>query len=180
MRSKHTDEQLAWLRGHLPKYEQKTSGATRGDAKKFALDCAHAYIQLWGLPKNANGEVEKESVVKEQIYTWFKNSCARGKDARLKHQQKKALAHSVQTVGMPGYPPPPGMMMPGGVAGKSLAFRSDLLDFLMTRVRFAQSILQRTRLHTMPRTPHSRTTVTTRPHSPHTTITRTTTMTGAG
>lgn len=65
MRSKHTEEQLAWLKNHLPKYEQKTSGATRGDAKKFALDCAQTYIQLWGLPKTANGDDEKESVVKE-------------------------------------------------------------------------------------------------------------------
>lgn len=40
MRSKHTDEQLAWLKGHLPKYEQKTSGATRGDAKKVCILCA--------------------------------------------------------------------------------------------------------------------------------------------
>lgn len=65
MRSKHSEEQLAWLKNHLPKYEQKTSGATRGDAKKFALDCAQTYIQLWGLPKGANGDEEKESVVKE-------------------------------------------------------------------------------------------------------------------
>ena len=65
MRSKHSEEQLAWLKTHLPKYEQKTSGATRGDAKKFALDCAAMYIQLWGLPKTATGEPEKESVVKE-------------------------------------------------------------------------------------------------------------------
>lgn len=60
MKSKHTDEQLGWLRNHLADYETRASGNVRGDAKKFALEMASKYIEKWGVP-----EGEKETTVRE-------------------------------------------------------------------------------------------------------------------
>jgi hypothetical protein len=60
MKSKHTDEQLAWLRSHLSEYENRAGGNVRGDAKKFALEKAVKYIDKWGVP-----EGEKETTMKE-------------------------------------------------------------------------------------------------------------------
>ncbi|KZS98249.1 hypothetical protein SISNIDRAFT_448436 [Sistotremastrum niveocremeum HHB9708] len=88
MKSKHTEEQLAWLRSHLPEYENRATAAVRGDAKGFALKCAEEYIAKWGL--GTGPDEEKESQVKERIYTWFKNTSARGKEARRKHAQFKS------------------------------------------------------------------------------------------
>lgn len=64
MKSKHTDEQLAWLRSHLAEYETRAAGNVRGDAKKFALDKAAKYMEKWGLPDG-----EKENTTKE-VGTW--------------------------------------------------------------------------------------------------------------
>jgi len=80
------DEQLGWLRSHLADYETRASGNVRGDAKKFALEMASKYIEKWGVP-----EGEKETTVREQIYTWFKNTSARGKEARKRHQLMKSM-----------------------------------------------------------------------------------------
>lgn len=63
MKSKHTEEQLAWLRSHLPEYENRATAAVRGDAKGFALKCAEEYIAKWGL--GTGPDEEKESQVKE-------------------------------------------------------------------------------------------------------------------
>lgn len=60
MKSKHTDEQLSWLRGHLVEYETRAGGNIRGDAKKFALEKAVKYIEKWGVPDG-----EKETTMKE-------------------------------------------------------------------------------------------------------------------
>ena len=60
MKSKHTDEQLSWLRSHLAEYETRAGGSVRGDAKKFALEKAVKYIEKWGVP-----EGEKETTMKE-------------------------------------------------------------------------------------------------------------------
>lgn len=60
MKSKHTDEQLGWLRSHLQEYETRAGGNVRGDAKKFALEMAGKYIDKWGVPDG-----EKENTMKE-------------------------------------------------------------------------------------------------------------------
>lgn len=60
MKSKHTDEQLGWLRTHLGEYEHRASGNVRGDAKKYALEMANKYIEKWGVPDG-----EKETTMKE-------------------------------------------------------------------------------------------------------------------
>lgn len=60
MKSKHTDEQLSWLRSHLAEYETRAGGNVRGDAKKFALEKAVKYIEKWGVPDG-----EKETTMKE-------------------------------------------------------------------------------------------------------------------
>jgi hypothetical protein len=68
MKSKHTDEQLSWLRGHLAEYENRAGGNVRGDAKKFALEKAVKYIEKWGVPDG-----EKETTMKEvRPYTIWK------------------------------------------------------------------------------------------------------------
>jgi hypothetical protein len=46
----YTDEQLSFLRSHLPEFERRTQGAVRGDAKKFALERAGDFVQKFGLP----------------------------------------------------------------------------------------------------------------------------------
>ncbi|GJJ14840.1 hypothetical protein Clacol_009108 [Clathrus columnatus] len=61
MKSKHTDEQLAWLRAHLGDYENRAGGNVRGDAKKYALEMANKYIEKWGVPDG-----EKETTMKER------------------------------------------------------------------------------------------------------------------
>ncbi|KZW00110.1 hypothetical protein EXIGLDRAFT_761975 [Exidia glandulosa HHB12029] len=68
MRSEHMQEQLAWLRNHQPKQEQKPSSS---DAR------------LWGMSKTANNEDEKDSVAREAP-----NLCgpAYVKDPRMKQQ----------------------------------------------------------------------------------------------
>ncbi|KIJ38977.1 hypothetical protein M422DRAFT_781270 [Sphaerobolus stellatus SS14] len=102
MKSKHTDEQLSWLRSHLTEYEQRASGNVRGDAKKFALEMASKYIEKWGVPDG-----EKENTMKEQIYTWFKNTSARGKEARKRHQlMKKAERPSTAYLTVPNIEQP--------------------------------------------------------------------------
>lgn len=63
MKSKHTDEQLNWLRSRLPEYESRAAAQVRGDAKGFALRCAEEYIEKWGL--GTGPDAEKESQVKE-------------------------------------------------------------------------------------------------------------------
>ncbi len=63
MKSKHTDEQLNWLRSRLPEYENRAAAQVRGDAKGFALKCAEEYIEKWGL--GTGPDAEKESQVKE-------------------------------------------------------------------------------------------------------------------
>jgi hypothetical protein len=63
MKSKHTEEQLNWLRDRLPEYESRAAAQVRGDAKGFALKCAEEYIVKWGL--GTGPDAEKESQVKE-------------------------------------------------------------------------------------------------------------------
>jgi hypothetical protein len=48
----YTEEQLAFLRSHLPEFERRSSGSVRGDAKKFALDKASEFINKFGLPSD--------------------------------------------------------------------------------------------------------------------------------
>ncbi|KAF8586835.1 hypothetical protein K439DRAFT_1631277 [Ramaria rubella] len=113
MKSKHTDEQLAWLRNHLAEYETRAGGNVRGDAKKFALEKATKYIEKWGVPDG-----EKETTMKEQIYTWFKNTSARGKEARKRHQlMKKAERPST------GYLTVPNIEQPGHSNGSPSQIR---------------------------------------------------------
>ncbi|KAF9530230.1 hypothetical protein CPB83DRAFT_851213 [Crepidotus variabilis] len=73
----YTDQQLAFLKGHLPEFEARSQGSIRGDAKKFALEKAQDFIQRFGLPDEFIGVEEPDSRFKEQIYNWFKNTVGR-------------------------------------------------------------------------------------------------------
>lgn len=44
----YTDEQISFLRSHLPEFERRSQGTVRGDAKKFALERAGDFITRFG------------------------------------------------------------------------------------------------------------------------------------
>ncbi|ESK88525.1 hypothetical protein Moror_3195 [Moniliophthora roreri MCA 2997] len=73
----YTDEQLAFLKSHLPEFERRTQGSVRGDAKKFALEKAGEFIATFGLPNDFDNLEEAEPRFREQIYNWFKNTVGR-------------------------------------------------------------------------------------------------------
>ncbi|KAJ3864518.1 MAG: hypothetical protein NXY57DRAFT_1091948 [Lentinula lateritia] len=73
----YTDQQLAFLKSHLPEFERRTQGSIRGDAKKFALEKAADFISAFGLPSEFIHVEEAEPRFKEQIYNWFKNTVGR-------------------------------------------------------------------------------------------------------
>ncbi|KAJ3994578.1 hypothetical protein F5050DRAFT_1575328 [Lentinula boryana] len=73
----YTDQQLAFLKSHLPEFERRTQGSIRGDAKKFALEKAADFINVFGLPNEFIHVEEAEPRFKEQIYNWFKNTVGR-------------------------------------------------------------------------------------------------------
>ncbi|KAJ3774558.1 hypothetical protein FB446DRAFT_786819 [Lentinula raphanica] len=73
----YTDQQLAFLKSHLPEFERRTQGSVRGDAKKFALEKAADFINVFGLPNEFIHVEEAEPRFKEQIYNWFKNTVGR-------------------------------------------------------------------------------------------------------
>ncbi|KAF8652350.1 hypothetical protein AX16_004380 [Volvariella volvacea WC 439] len=75
----YTDQQLAFLKSHLPEFERRSQGSVRGDAKKFALERASDFISRFGLPNEfvGLGTEESESRFREQIYNWFKNTVGR-------------------------------------------------------------------------------------------------------
>ncbi|GAV99825.1 Sterol 24-C-methyltransferase [Lentinula edodes] len=73
----YTDQQLAFLKSHLPEFERRTQGSIRGDAKKFALEKAADFISAFGLPNEFIHVEEAEPRFKEQIYNWFKNTVGR-------------------------------------------------------------------------------------------------------
>jgi hypothetical protein len=50
----YTEEQLAFLRSHLPEFERRSSASVRGEAKKFALEKASDFITKFGLPPDFN------------------------------------------------------------------------------------------------------------------------------
>ena len=83
MKSKHTEEQLNWLRDRLPEYESRASAQVRGDAKGFALKCAEEYIVKWGL--GTGPDAEKESQVKEVCIHPTPNSLS--DHAHARHQR---------------------------------------------------------------------------------------------
>lgn len=61
----YTDEQLTFLRSHLPEFERRSQGSIRGDAKKFALERAADFIARFGLPEDFQGVEESESRFRE-------------------------------------------------------------------------------------------------------------------
>ena len=75
----YTDQQLGFLKSHLPEFERRTQGAVRGDAKKYALEKAGEFIATFGLPPEFHGlnMEEAEGRFREQIYNWFKNTVGR-------------------------------------------------------------------------------------------------------
>ncbi|KAF5368880.1 hypothetical protein D9758_002990 [Tetrapyrgos nigripes] len=108
----YTDQQLAFLKGHLPEFERRTQGSVRGDAKKFALERAAEFISTFGLPDDYAGVEEAEPRFKEQIYNWFKNTVGRTrrklegkprsmKKALEKKQQQESAANISLSLGSP-------------------------------------------------------------------------------
>ncbi|KAJ7646931.1 hypothetical protein FB45DRAFT_1099210 [Roridomyces roridus] len=70
----YTEQQLVFLRSYLPEFERRTnSNGPRGDAKKFALECAAEFITRFSLPDDVDGKY------KEQLYNWFKNTVGRNR-----------------------------------------------------------------------------------------------------
>ena len=65
----YNDEQLVFLRSHLPEFERlgragNGTGA-RGDPKRFALARAEEFISLFGLPDDLVGTVEAHTRFRE-------------------------------------------------------------------------------------------------------------------
>ncbi|KAJ4489910.1 hypothetical protein J3R30DRAFT_3278590 [Lentinula aciculospora] len=96
----YTDQQLAFLKSHLPEFERRTQGSIRGDAKKFALEKAADFIDVFGLPNEFIHVEEAEPRFKEQIYNWFKNTVGRtrrkleGRPRSMKKALEKGVAIS--------------------------------------------------------------------------------------
>ncbi|KAG2008520.1 hypothetical protein CC2G_013947 [Coprinopsis cinerea AmutBmut pab1-1] len=75
----YTEQQLAFLKSHLPEFERRSHGSVRGDAKKYALVQAQKFIDTYGLPHEFHTLEEGDSRFKEQIYNWFKNTVGRNR-----------------------------------------------------------------------------------------------------
>jgi hypothetical protein len=61
----YTDEQLAFLRGHLAEFERRAGGVVRGEAKKFALARAEDFIVRFGLPADLESVAEAKPRFRE-------------------------------------------------------------------------------------------------------------------
>ncbi|KAF5389525.1 hypothetical protein D9757_004222 [Collybiopsis confluens] len=62
----YTDQELAFLKSHLPEFERRTQSGVRGDAKKFALEKAALFISTFGLPPELVHVEEAEPRFKEE------------------------------------------------------------------------------------------------------------------
>ncbi|KAF5341504.1 hypothetical protein D9757_014257 [Collybiopsis confluens] len=63
----YTDQELAFLKSHLPEFERRTQSGVRGDAKKFALEKAALFISTFGLPPELVHVEEAEPRFKERL-----------------------------------------------------------------------------------------------------------------
>ncbi|KAE9404586.1 hypothetical protein BT96DRAFT_813294 [Gymnopus androsaceus JB14] len=93
----YTDQQLSFLKSHLPEFERRTQGSVRGDAKKFALEKAADFIAAFGLPNEFIHVEEAEPRFKEQIYNWFKNTV--GRTRRKLEGRPRSMKKALESVG---------------------------------------------------------------------------------
>ncbi|KAK1234178.1 hypothetical protein PQX77_002604 [Marasmius sp. AFHP31] len=140
----YTDQQLGFLKSHLPEFERRTQGAVRGDAKKYALEKAVEFIATFGLPPEFNGlsAEEAEGRFREQIYNWFKNTV--GRTRRKLEGRPRSVKKADWT------PPPPSSTVTSAVTASPSAASTSQVSVVQQQAGPSLATVQQTTPTTAP------------------------------